>query len=127
MNFRYKLMCLSLASLSSLFYCLRPGQEPTPRVEHLKGSSIGYILPSPTNIILSWKDLPRTNALPYYKYSKLTAVRHFMRFLPKCFSQYPENINIGCYQGIQNEGEGSVQFTSLLKWLFVIYEIIFSI
>ncbi len=41
MDVNNKLYCFSLASCSSLVYCLwaRPGAYP--RVEHLKGSSIG--------------------------------------------------------------------------------------
>jgi len=39
-----------------------------PRVEHLKGVSLVYADALPTDKILGWKDLPRTNTLTYYKY-----------------------------------------------------------
>jgi hypothetical protein len=60
---------LSLASLPSLVYCwwARPGAYP--RVEHLKGSSIGYDPASPINTILVWRGLPVENTLAYYKNS----------------------------------------------------------
>jgi hypothetical protein len=41
---RNKLECLSLASRSSLVYCLLARLGAYPRVEHLKGSSIGQAL-----------------------------------------------------------------------------------
>ncbi len=40
-DFRNKLECLSLASLSSLFYCLRVRPGAYSRVDHLKGSLLG--------------------------------------------------------------------------------------
>jgi hypothetical protein len=36
-------------------------------VEHPKGSSMGQAPVLPTNVILSWKGLPGTNALAYYE------------------------------------------------------------
>jgi len=41
--------------------------EAYPRVEHLKGASLGYALALPANIRLGWKGLPGTNALAYYE------------------------------------------------------------
>jgi hypothetical protein len=38
-------------------------------VEHLEGSSIGQAPVLPTNVRLSWKGLPETNALAYYEHS----------------------------------------------------------
>jgi hypothetical protein len=66
MDFHNKLECLSLARLSSLVYSLwaRPGAYP--RVEHLKGSSIGQAPILPTNIRLSWKGLAGANTLAHY-------------------------------------------------------------
>ncbi len=54
--FRNKLECLSLAIRSSLVLCLwvRPGAYP--RVQHLKGASLGSALTP--NIKLGWKGLP---------------------------------------------------------------------
>jgi hypothetical protein len=62
---------LSLASLSSLVYCLwaRPGAYP--RVEHLKGSSIRQVPALPTNIRPGWKGLPGTNTLTYWAHSSV--------------------------------------------------------
>jgi hypothetical protein len=47
-------------------------------VKHLKGVSIGLALAFKENIRLGCKGWPRTNALAYYKYSKLTAVKSFI-------------------------------------------------
>jgi len=46
---------------------VRPGAYP--RVEHLKGSSIGLAPALPTNLRLGWKFLPGTNTLAYYENS----------------------------------------------------------
>jgi hypothetical protein len=66
-DFRNKLECLSLSSLSSLVQCywVRPGAYP--RVEHLKVASHGKTLALSANIRLGWKGLPGTNTLAYYK------------------------------------------------------------
>ncbi len=42
MNFPNKLECLSLASLSSLLYCLQVRKGAYPRVENLNDASLGY-------------------------------------------------------------------------------------
>ncbi len=57
----YNSQCLTLASLSSLVQCLwvRPGTYP--KVEHLKGASLGQAPALPTNTRLGWKGLPGTN------------------------------------------------------------------
>jgi hypothetical protein len=42
-------------------------------VKHILGASLyGRLLALPKYIRLSWKGLPGTNALTYYKYSKIT-------------------------------------------------------
>jgi hypothetical protein len=67
MNFRNKLECLSLRSLSSLVYCLQAMPGAYPRLEHLEGSPLGQAPVLPTNIRLGWKGMPETNALANYK------------------------------------------------------------
>jgi hypothetical protein len=69
---------LFLASFSDLVLCLwvRPGDYP--RVEHLKGASLGWTPAFPANIRLGWKSLPGTNAQTYYENSKLTAIISFI-------------------------------------------------
>jgi hypothetical protein len=59
---------LSLASLSSLVYCLWTRTGAYSRMEHLKGSSIGLAPALPTNIRLDWKSLTGTNTLAYCHY-----------------------------------------------------------
>jgi hypothetical protein len=62
---------LSLASLSSLVYCLWIILQPR-RIKHLLGVPLkGKLLALPTNIRVSWKGLPGTNGPAYYKNSKL--------------------------------------------------------
>jgi len=46
-------------------------------VEDLKGVSLSRSA-LPTNIVLGWKDLPRTNGLAYYENPKITAVKGFI-------------------------------------------------
>ncbi len=71
------LKCLSLAILSSLLvYCLRARPGVYPRVEHLKGSSIGWAPALPTNIRLGWKRLQGTNTLAYREHSLITALKN---------------------------------------------------
>jgi hypothetical protein len=53
-----KIVCLSLASLSSLVQCLSVSPVAYPRVEHLKGASLGYALALIANIILGLRSLP---------------------------------------------------------------------
>jgi len=65
MNFRNKLECLSLASLSSLVYCLWDSPGFYPKVEHLKGYSMGLAPALLTNIRLGWKGFPGANTLAY--------------------------------------------------------------
>jgi hypothetical protein len=60
MNVRKKLECTFSASLSNQAY---------PRVDQLKGASLGQASALLTNIILDCKGLPVTNTLPYYKHS----------------------------------------------------------
>jgi hypothetical protein len=75
MNFRNKLECCLLASLSRIVQCLRVRQETT-QVKHLSGALLqGRLLAFHTNNILGWKGLPRANTLAYYENSKLTAVK----------------------------------------------------
>ncbi len=78
MDFHNKLECLSLATISSLVYCLwvRPGAHP--RVEHLKCSSLRKALALPANIRLGWKGLPGTNTLAYYENPQITTVKSFI-------------------------------------------------
>jgi len=66
-DFRYKLECLFLASLSNLVQCLWVRSGAYPSVEHLKSASLRQTLALFTNITLSWKGLPGTNTLAYYK------------------------------------------------------------
>jgi hypothetical protein len=44
-----------------MLYYLRPGANP--RVEHMKGASLGLTLALPANIRLGWKGLPGANTL----------------------------------------------------------------
>jgi hypothetical protein len=60
--------CLSLASLSSLVYCLWVRPEAYPRVEHPKSSSLGLAPVLPAEIRLDGKSLPGTNTLAYYEH-----------------------------------------------------------
>ncbi len=64
-------MCLPLATLPRLVQCLwvRPGAYP--RVEPLKGVSLGWASTLPTNTIQSYKDLQGTNTLANYSCKKL--------------------------------------------------------
>jgi hypothetical protein len=55
---------------------VRPGAYP--RVEHLKGASLGWAPALLANIRLGWKGFPGTNTLAYYEKSKLTAVKSFI-------------------------------------------------
>jgi len=43
----------------------------------------GRLLPYLENIRLSWKSLPGTNALAYYKNSLLMAIKHFYNICPR--------------------------------------------
>ncbi len=53
-------------------------------MKHLSGAPLyGKLLPLPTNIRLSWKALPGTNALAYYEKSKLTSVKSFITLAPE--------------------------------------------
>ncbi len=76
-----------MASLSSLVNCLwaRPGAYP--RVEYLKGASLGPSPALPANTRLNWKGLPGTNTLAYYGNPNITAVIIFMIQAP----EYLEN------------------------------------
>jgi hypothetical protein len=76
---------LSLASLTSLVYCLwaRPGAYP--REEYLKGSSIGKASVFPTNIRLGWKGFPGANTQAFCKNSQLTALKSFITLDPGAF------------------------------------------
>ncbi len=70
-----KLDRLFLVSLSSLVYCLwaRPGAYP--RVDHLKGVSLGQAAALPVNTILSWKGVQGTNTLAYSKLCNLRSYK----------------------------------------------------
>ncbi len=46
-----------------MFVRVAPGAHP--RVEHLKGASLGQAPALTTNITLGWKGLPGTNTLAY--------------------------------------------------------------
>ncbi len=50
----------------------------TPRMEHLKGASLGQAPALPANIRLDWKGLPGTNTLDYYKKLLIKAVKSFI-------------------------------------------------
>jgi hypothetical protein len=69
MNFRNKLESFLLASISNPIYCLRARPGAYPRMEHLKGVSLGQAPAILANTILSWKGLPWTNTLAYYENS----------------------------------------------------------
>jgi hypothetical protein len=47
--------------------------EAYPRVEHLKGNSLGFTLSLPTNIKLDWKGFSDTHSLSYYNNNKSLA------------------------------------------------------
>ncbi len=49
-----------------------------PKVEHLKGASLGQALALPTNIRLGWKGFAGTYALAYFEKSLLTTVKSFI-------------------------------------------------
>jgi hypothetical protein len=53
-----------------------------PRVELLKGASLGQAPALPANIRLGWKNLPGTNALAYYQNSQITAVKSLITLSP---------------------------------------------
>jgi hypothetical protein len=67
MTFHKKLELLSLASLSNLVLHLWVKPGACPRVEHLKGDSIGQAPALPANIRLSLKGLPGKNAPAYFE------------------------------------------------------------
>ncbi len=79
-----------MASLSSLVYCLWVRQGAYPIVEHLKGSSIGYVPALQTDIGLGWKSLQWTNTLAYYKHLYITAVKSFFNIGPwlQCYKTF---------------------------------------
>jgi len=58
-----------LAGLSSLVKCLWLRKGVYPKVEHLKGTSLGYAPTLPANIRLGFKGLLGANTLAYYKRS----------------------------------------------------------
>ncbi len=48
-------------------------------MKHLSGSAEkGWLLASPTNIRLGWKNLPETNTLAYYENLSITAAKSFI-------------------------------------------------
>jgi hypothetical protein len=49
-----------------------------PRVEHLKGASLGQARSLLANIGVGWKSLPGKNTLAYYKNPLITAVISFI-------------------------------------------------
>ncbi len=53
--------------LERLSPCLQVRSRAYPRVEHLKGASLGPAMALPTTIRLGWKGLAGTNALAYYE------------------------------------------------------------
>ncbi len=53
-------------------------QRAYPRVEHLKGASLGKSPALPANIRLGCKGLPGTNTLAYYLYPQIMAVKSFI-------------------------------------------------
>jgi len=59
-------VCLALASLSSLVYCLMVRTRAQPRVVHLKNVSLWYALALVPNIWLGWKSFPDTNTQAYF-------------------------------------------------------------
>ncbi len=68
-EFPNKLECCLLSSLSSQAYCLRARPGAYPRVEHLKGVSLGWASTLPANTIQSWRGLQGANTLTYYENS----------------------------------------------------------
>jgi hypothetical protein len=61
----------------------RPGAYP--RVEHLKGVSLGWAPASPSNIRLGWRGVPGKNTLAYYKSPLITAVISFNVQVPEAW------------------------------------------
>ncbi len=78
MDFPNKLERLSLASLFRIVYCWWVRLEAYPRVDYLKGASLGQALALPATTRLGWKGLPRTNTLVYYRNPKIMAIISFM-------------------------------------------------
>jgi hypothetical protein len=69
-----------------------------PRVEHLKGISLGKAPALPTNTGLGWKGLPETNTLVYYGNPKITAIISFMIKAPSVIFatlHFLHNLEIG--------------------------------
>ncbi len=54
-----------------------------PRVEHLKGASLGYAPALPKNIGLGCKGLEGINTLAYYENPQITAVKSFIGLAPR--------------------------------------------
>jgi len=54
-----------MLSQTTLMLVGRPGAYP--RLEHMKGASLGKATALPANIGLGWKDLPGTNTLALYE------------------------------------------------------------
>jgi hypothetical protein len=53
----------------ALYIVCAQGQEPYPRVEQMKGTSIGYVLALPTSITQGLKGLLKTNTVACYEHS----------------------------------------------------------
>ncbi len=53
-------------------------KSANPKVEHLKGASLGKAPALPENIRLGWKGLPKTNTLAYCKNPSITTVKSFI-------------------------------------------------
>jgi hypothetical protein len=85
-NFRNKLECLLLASLSSLVYCwwTRPGTYP--RWEHVTRVVPVYAPALSTNTILFWKVFQLVNTLAYYNRTAVeTCIQKCVTYIHKKF------------------------------------------
>jgi hypothetical protein len=58
-----------------------------PRMELLKGASLGHTVALPANIRLGWKGLLGTNTQAYYENPYITAVKSFIGLVPERSNQ----------------------------------------
>jgi hypothetical protein len=73
-------------------FLVRPGAYP--RVEQLKGASLGLAPALPANIKLDWIGFPGTNTLAYYENSLITNKKFFnIGLLTRCYKTFLTEIN----------------------------------
>ncbi len=85
-------MCLSLAGLSNLVYCLWI-KLPHAQLKHLPGASLkGRLLALPTNIRVSWNGLSGTNTLVFYQHSYITDVLYHCQCYKTFFTNLCTNL-----------------------------------